>query len=435
MKIQFIYPAFERHAQSHPELRESVPANEYVGSPSLGIASVAACTPAEHSVAFVDDRIHPVTEATLPEADLYALSFFTPAAERAMAIADLLRQQGKKVVAGGIFPTMMPEVVAPHFDAVIVGEGEGVWAELVADAARGTLEPRYQMSEPLDLATVPPPNVDLYMDAETPEVPMDDYPLQISRGCPAACNACVLPGCMGKEIRFFPEETVRHTVERYSARGKRCNLTEDTSFMPMPKIRRRFRKLLDDLAQMRETMDVKLSYIGTSMPFLLGMDPKIIADIQRAGVFRFYLVGGFDPVTQGAFGPGDPKMLEKAERCVRLCQEYGVEPYVSFLVGNEGDDEGTFDRMLQFSDKVELRIAEFAVATPYPGTPMWHKLVAEDRILHRRWTKYNDANVVFKPKQMSPERLQEGYLYLWREFYKTRQNLAEADYDLRTIQF
>ena len=111
MKIQFIYPAFERHAQSHPELKQYVPCNEYIGSPSLGIAAVAGCTPAGHELAFVDDRIHPV-DGELPEADLYALSFFTPAATRAFQIADSIRALGKPVVAGGIFPSTMSQLCA-----------------------------------------------------------------------------------------------------------------------------------------------------------------------------------------------------------------------------------------------------------------------------------------------------------------------------------
>jgi radical SAM superfamily enzyme YgiQ (UPF0313 family) len=432
-KILFIYPSFERHAQSHPELLTCVPCNEYIGSPSLGIAAVAACTPKGFEVEFLDDRIHPVSEH-LPEADLYALSFFTPAATRAMEIADLIRSQGKQVIAGGIFPSMMPDEAAKHFDSVVVGEGEPVWALVCSDAAGGKLKSRYQ-SGPADLSNLPPPRVDLYLDAEDENFAPDDYPLQTSRGCPFACDACVLPRCMGSKIRHFPEEYVWTTLRRFAKAGKRCCLTEDTSFIFVSGARRRFRKLLKQIGERRDSESVQFSYVGSSMPMLLNIEDEVFDEIRESGIQRFYLVGGFDDITRGAFGPGDPEMLEKAHLCVRRCQEHGVEPYVSFLVGNEDDDEGTFDRMLEFAERLKLQIAEFAVATPYPGTPMWEKMLTEDRLLDRTWRLYNDANVVFRPKNMSPERLQDGYLYLWREFYRPRQHLKEADVTLNTIQF
>lgn len=434
MKIQFIYPAFERHAQSHPELLDCVPCNEYIGSPSLGIAAVAACTPPEFEVAFVDDRVHPV-DHHLPDADLYALSFFTPAASRALAIADRIRSRGKPVVAGGVFPTTMPAEVEGRVDAVVIGEGEPVWEQVCRDAAAGTLRPRYQADAPAALDRLPPPRIELYLDSEDQDFAPDDYPLQVSRGCPFHCDACAVPLCMGNRIRHFPDEIIWSTMQRFGRAGKRCCLTEDTSFIFLAGARRRFRKLLRNIAQWRETEPIQFSYVGTSVPMLLNVEDEVFDEVRASGIGRFYLVGGFDPVTRGAFGPGDPAMLEKAETCVRRCQDHGVEPYMSFLVGNEDDDEGTFDRMLSFAHKVGLHIAEFAVATPYPATPMWNRMRAEGRLLGRPWNEFNDANVVFRPNRMSPERLQEGYLYLWREFYRPRQYLREADAALSTIQF
>lgn len=434
MKIHFIYPAFERHAQSHPELLDCVPCNEYIGSPSLGIAAVAACTPAGFEVAFSDDRIHPLHD-DLPQADLYALSFFTPAATRAIEIADLIRKQGKPVVAGGIFPSMMPAECADHFDAVVIGEGEPVWPSVCRDAAAGALKPVYQAEAPADLAALPRPRVELYLDAEDDKFAPDDYPLQTSRGCPFACDACVLPEYLGRKIRHFPEEYILGTLMRFAEAGKRCSLTEDTALIFASGARRRFRKLLDTIAQRRATDNIRLSYLGTSMPLLLNIDPQIFDELRRAGVSRFYLVGGFDPITREAFGQGDTQATARARDCVTRCQDHGIEPYVSFLVGNEDDDEGTFDRMLHFADDTKLNIAEFAVATPYPGTPMWRKMIAEDRIIDRCWKHYNDSNVVFRPAKMSVERLQQGYLDLWRGFYDTRQHLRQADRELNTVQF
>jgi radical SAM superfamily enzyme YgiQ (UPF0313 family) len=433
MKVQFVYPAFERHAQAHPELLEYVPCEEYLGGPSLGIASIAAVTPPDVAVAFTDDRVHPLTLDC--EADLYAFSFFTPAATRAFELSDMLRRAGKKTVAGGIFPTMMPDVVAEHFDALVVGEGEGVWDKVLSDAARGKLAPRYQAEGPFDTARLPPPRLDLYVEAEDPALHPDDYPLQISRGCPLTCDACVVPGVMSGKLRPVPRETCRSALADMRRLGKRAALTEDTSFFFFSGARRHFRAFLEDLRDDPRPGADKVSYIGISMPMILSLDPTLLGELKEAGIDRFYLVCGFDPVTRAAFGQGDPAAMDKAVRCIDRCHEFGIEPYTSLLVGNDTDDEGVFDRTLEFTRRAKVPKSEFAIFTPYPGTPAWKKMVAEERILSRSWKHYNDANVVFRPKQMTPERLLDGYLRLWREFYQDKRELLALRRDQRTIQF
>jgi radical SAM superfamily enzyme YgiQ (UPF0313 family) len=433
MKVQFVYPGFERHAQAHPELLQCVPCNEYLGGPSLGIASIAAVTPPEVQVAFHDDRVTPLTLQV--EADLYAFSFFTPAATRAMELADMLRAAGRRVVAGGIFPTMMPEVAAPHFDALVLGEGEGVWPELLADAAKGKLKPRYQQTEPFDLQKLPPPRIDLYVQAESAQLHPDDYPLQISRGCPLNCDACVLPCSMGKKLRLIPRENSRTALQNLAKAGKLAAVTEDTSFFFFSGARRHLRTFLQDLKDDPRPRGQKISYIGCSMPMILSLDPSLLQEMSDAGIDRFYLVCGFDPITRNAFGKGDPEAMDRAIKSVERCHEFGIEPYTSLLVGNDTDDEGVFDRILEFTVKARVPKTEFAIFTPYPGTPAWQRMEAEERIFDKTWKHYNDANVVFHPKQMKADRLLEGYLSLWREFYKDKMHLSELQHGQRTIQF
>ena len=433
MKVQFIYPGFERHAQAHPELLEAVPCDEYIGGPSLGIAYLAAVTPPDVEVAYCDDR---VTPASLDlEADLYAVSFFTAAATRAMEIADMLRAAGRKVVGGGIFPTAMPEETAQHFDAVIVGEGEGVWPQVLADAKAGRLAARYQASKPVDLTTLPPPRIDLYVQAENERLHPDDYPLQTSRGCPVNCHACIVPGVMGKRLRLMPLATIQQAMQDLARFGKRAAVTEDTSFFFFSGARRHFREFLHSLEDDPRPRGQKVSYIGISMPMILALDPSIMDDISRAGINRFYLVCGFDPVTRNAFGKGDKESLEKAVEAVKRCLDHDIEPYTSLLVGNDTDDLGVFDRMLEFTEKAGVPKTEFAIFTPYPGTPAWYQLNREDRIIDRTWKHYNDANVVFRPKQMTPDQLLDGYLRLWREFYRSKVYLDALEHGDKTIQF
>jgi radical SAM superfamily enzyme YgiQ (UPF0313 family) len=431
MKVLFVYPRFRRHAECHPELLDVVPMNEYLGSPSLGIACLAAMTPPDWEVELRDDRVVPADRPT--DADLVAISFFTPAATRAFELARWFRAAGKPVVAGGIFPTMMPEATAPHVDAVVIGEGEGSWRRILDDAREGRLAPRYGCDERIDPATLPPPRIELYLEAEHDRFRPDDYPVQISRGCPLSCHACVLPTSMTRALRLFPLDHVIDQLDRLGGAGKLACLTEDTSWLP-GRARNHLAALFERLVERGGRASI--SYVGTSMPMLLLAPPALLASAKRAGIDMFYLVGGFDPITMKAFTGRDPQALARAEEAIARAHDAGIEPYTSFLLGLDDDDEGTVDRILEFAVRTGLRKAEFAVFTPYPGTPSWHRLLAEGRILHHRWHEYNDANVVFRPARMSPEKLQGEYLRIWRDFYAGRAaSLASLPREQRTIQF
>jgi radical SAM superfamily enzyme YgiQ (UPF0313 family) len=430
MKVRFVYAKFTRHAEDHPELREHVPCNEYFGPPSLGIAMLAGATPSNWEIDFRDDRLEDVGLDD-PDIDLVAISCFTPSSMRAMELADQFRARGKQVVMGGIFPSLMPDVAGPHADALVIGEAEGVWPEVLRDAASRSLKPVYREQKPVDPATLPLPRVDLYMEKEGRAFSPDDYPVQTTRGCPLTCSACAIPESMGRRLRYLPVEHVVAQIEQLGKRGKLASFTEDTSFFAQPQ--KHFGKILDALLERGHKAAV--SYIGISMPMILATPDALLQKMRDSGVAMFYLVGGFDPITMKAFTGKDPKALEDAYTVIRKSWANGIEPYTSFLLGNDDDDLGTVDRMLEFADKSGIRKSEFAIRTPYPGTPVWKQFVKEDRILHRDFSRYNDANVVFRPAQMTPDQLLEGYLRLWREFYAPRKDLQQLDRFTRTVQF
>lgn len=433
MRIAFVYPDFDRHARSHPELLDCVPCDEYLGSPSLGIAMIAAATPPGWEASFHDDRVRRFDGAAV-EADLYALSVFTPAATRAFEIADALRAEGKRVVMGGLFPTALPFESGKHADAIVVGEGETVWGDVCRDACSGRLRPRYEARLPVDLGSLAPPRLDLYFDAEEPAMRPDDYPLQLSRGCPLHCDACVLPLSMTSTLRTFPLAASLDVARTLARAGKRLCLTEDTSVFPFGGVRKQLREFLEAVVA-DGGEPIRVSYLGLSMPMVQNLDPTLLATMKRAGIGRFYLVCGFDDVTRRAFGLGDARAMARAEACVRKCHDQGIEPYTSLLVGNDDDDEGVFDRILEFTERTGIEKSEFTLFTPYPGTPAWRRMNEEGRIHDRTWKHYNDANVVFEPRKMTPERLTEGYLGLWREFYRAKGHLRDRPHADRTIQF
>ncbi len=427
MKVRFIYPKFARHAEAHPELLQDVPCNEYFGPPSLGIACLAAVTAKHWEIDFRDDRIEDV--GLDDPVDLVAISCFTPSAMRAMELADAFRARRRTVVMGGIFPTMRPNQAAMHSDSVVIGEGEGVWPRLLHDVERGTLRPRYVETVPVDLSKLPLPRVDLYMDKEGGAFTPDDYPVQTSRGCPLSCFACAVPGVMSRRMRYYDTAHIVGQIQTLAARGKLASFTEDTAFFYAAN--KRFMRVLDVF----NGRAAPISYLGVSMPMILATADDILARMRAAGLKMFYLVGGFDPITRDAFSGKNAHARQQALDAIRKAQDHGIEPYTSFLVGNDGDDEGVFERVLEFANEAKIRKAEFAIFTPYPGTPSFRALAGSGRILTEDWSLYNDANVVFRPARMTPERLLEGYLYLWREFYKPRQDLRGVAARERTVQF
>ena len=167
MKVLFVYPAFERHAQAHPELLRWVPCDEYLGPPSLGIANMAAVTPVDVEIEYIDDRIYDDEQAGWPEADLVAISSFTPGATRALKLGDYFRKLGVTTVLGGIFASMMPDEASAHFDTIIIGEGDSVWPQVIRDFNAGELKPRYVSQNDCSLEDLPPPRLDLYLDKES----------------------------------------------------------------------------------------------------------------------------------------------------------------------------------------------------------------------------------------------------------------------------
>ncbi len=366
-----------------------------------------------------------------PTPILIAFSFFTAAASRAFELASYFRAQGKRTVAGGIFPTAMREETQGHFDSVVVGEGEGIWGQVLRDAAARALKPRYD-AVPCALGALPLPKLSLYLDGEGPGFAPDDYPVQLSRGCPLSCHSCILPVSMTRTLREFPLEHVIGQLDQLGAKGKRACLTEDTSWLP-GKGNRLLSSLFDHLIDTGQ--EAAISYVGISMPMILATPLSLLQKARRAGVDMFYLVGGFDPITMNAFTGRDPRALARAHAAIDKCHQAGIEPYTSFLYGQDEDDEGTVDRILEFAAGARIQKAEFAIFTPYPGTPSWKRLLSEERILTREWRLYNDANCVYRPARLTPSQVTQGYLRLWRDFYSDKRHFLSATHDERTIQF
>ncbi len=423
MHVKFVYPSWDRPRDCHPELG-SVSAHPYIGTPSMAVASIAAYTPEGWTYDFQDDRVVRVEPDSEP--DLVAMPIFTPAADRAMEIADGYRAAGVPVVAGGIFTSLMPDVVLDHVDAICIGEGEAIWPQMLADFTNGGLKRTYRLDRPWDLREAKVPRYELYVDwvdavraSGLAINPVVDFPLQLSRGCPMPCSHCVVPHYMGPKLRLFPPEFIRACFEKMESLGGRrgATLTEDTTILPA----RGVQNHLDDVAHACADLHTEVAYIGSGPEFIHRAPPSFWEAMETLGVHMVYLMFGFGHTSRDSTArDATPEAVQTAVDTVKVIQDKGLEVYASFSIGHDTEDESIYDRVMDILRLGDVQVAEFAIATPYPGTKEWKRLGAAGRLLGRPWREFNDANVVYQPAHMSPETLTRIYLDLWKDFHASR---------------
>ena len=166
-------------------LRDVPPYYPRIPSPPLPGLLLAGMTPPEVEVEVLHEMVRPIEYDT--DADYIAISFMDYLAPHAYEVAARFRALGKTVVGGGKFASSHPEEVQPYFDAILVGEAQGVWPQMVYDMLAGTLKPRYDAGEMPSLENIPAPRYDLAEKQFAAPVVTE-----ASRGCPHACTYCQL---------------------------------------------------------------------------------------------------------------------------------------------------------------------------------------------------------------------------------------------------
>ncbi len=417
MKVTFVYPKFNKFLDSHPGLKDELP-GYFLGSfttpPSLGIPMLAALTPPEVEIEFVDDNSG---DPLRPEAEtgLVAINCFTPQARRAFEIADIYRAHGRKVIMGGLFPSFRVAECLQHADAVNTGEGEPTWPQILRDAAAGTLQRVYAGGCRYDLAQMRPARRDIFYSRS--HYDWDEDLVQLTRGCPFSCVMCALPAHMGSHIRFRPVAQVVEEIR--GLRFENVYLADDTLFLENRRIRAYTTELLGALQGLGKRYFV-------SSTLALNRDPALVDLMARAGVANFYCTMNVDPVSKAALaGRGPERRLLKD--LVRQLDDHGIRFFGSFAVGRDWDDASIADRILELSAEAGIHTAEFFLFTPYPGGLHWDRMESQQRIIDRDWSHYNGAHVVFQPEQMTPDELMEQFLRVWKSFYRAQASIARLE--------
>ena len=367
-------------------------------APPLVLPLLAGLTPTDVDVRLVDENVEPVDVNAA--ADWVAITCMTASAPRAYAIADAFRQRGIPVVMGGIHPTVLPDEVAVHADAVVIGEAEPVWHEVLADLAADRLKPRYEHAEYSDLVGLPRPRRELLQV----ERYLTTNVVQTARGCPNACAFCTVSTVSGRRYRFRPVAEVIEEVR--SLLGGWVGFVDDN----ITGYARRAKELFEALIPLR------IRWIGQA-DLTMAKDQELLSLAARSGCQAMFV--GLESLSEEnlrATGKS-PNLGTDMSAAIRTIHKAGIEIIGSFVLGLDGDDRDVFQKTVEFAERHKLVAAQFAVLTPFPGTAMCQQLEREGRIVDHDWSHYTMSNVVFRPQHMTGLELRQGQSYAYGRFY------------------
>ncbi|MCC7055676.1 MAG: B12-binding domain-containing radical SAM protein [Gemmatimonadaceae bacterium] len=366
----------------------------------LTLTTLAALIPADlpHTVTLHDEGITDVPRDL--DVDLVGITVITGTAVRAYELADHFRARGIAVVLGGPHPTLIPDDAQPHADAVVTGYAEETWPQLLRDFAAGALQPRYAQAPGLEIGGRPFPRRDLLPSSHF----LTNNVFEATRGCVHACEFCVVPTAWGRRPFQKPVHEVVADIRQHGATKLifvDLNLIADRAYAK---------------ALFTALIPLGLQWYGLSTVLLVD-DAELLSLAARSGCRG--LLMGLESMSPANL-KGNRKGFNSPEHYARVVErlhDHGIALQGCFVFGLDDDHPDVFLKTAEFAVQARIDLPRFAVVTPFPNTPLYHRLEREGRILTKNWELYDAQHVVFQPKHMSVQELQLGIESAWKHAY------------------
>src|SRR5262245_46027096 len=358
MRLTLIYPSVGR--------KEGRPYVRAWQMQPLSMAVLAGLTPPDVEVRFYDDRMEaiPFDEST----DLVALSVETFTALRAYRIARRFRERGVPVVMGGYHVTLLPDEAQQEADAIVVGDAEPVWRQLLDDAGHRRLQPVYDGRGRRSLAGVRPRR-EVFARKHYQNVTLVEF----ARGCNFKCDFCSITAFHNASQNHRPADEV---AAEMAATGSRRFFIVDDNIVSQPEKARELCRAL---------VPFGLRWVGQAS-IHIAQDEELLELMVRSGC-QGVLIGmeSLDPANLRDMGKGWNLAGGGYEASLARFRKHGLAVYGTFVFGYDNDDAAAVRRSVAFAREQKLFLAAFNHLVPFPGTPLYRRLNAEGRLLTPKW--------------------------------------------------
>lgn len=389
---------------------------KHVLTPSLSLATLAAVTPPEWKVRLWDENLLQGPPPCDPFPEVVGITVHLTFSRRAYELAEWYRRRGARVVLGGLHVQSCPEEAAAHADALAIGDGVQTWPAILRDVEAGRLQRVYRGDFTRPYRDDPLPRRDL--------LPRDSFltttSLIATRGCRNRCGFCYLST---DDLRMpYRCRDVEQIVEEFRAGGP-YGVFIDNNLSASPEYLRRLCQALRPLEKIWSaavTLDIT-------------DDPTLVREMALAGCTGIFV--GFESLEDANLaeaGKRTPRVSDYARR-VRIFHDHGIQVNASFVLGFDHDRKDVFARTIQWLEDNRLECSTFHILTPYPGTPLFRRLEAEGRLLHKNWGLYDTSHAVFRPQHMSPEELEAGYAWCYQRLFSHASIWRRRPVDFRAV--
>jgi len=393
--------------------------NVIASLPSLGLLTLAALTPDEFEISYIEVERFDSNDELPGEFDVIAISSFTAQINAAYRLADKYRRRGTKVILGGLHVTSLPDEAKEHADAIVIGEGELCWQALINDLKRNRLKEIYDVRGiEFDLQQTPIPRYEL-LDIEK----YNRLTVQTQRGCPYKCEFCASSILLTRKYKTKPIQNIINEITKIKSIWDKpfIELADDNTFAD----KRHAKKLVRALS----ALNVKWF---TETDISVAEDDELLTMIGDSGC-RQLLIGLESPVQQGLHNlelklNWKEKQVDKYMEAIAKIQSKGISVNGCFVLGLDGHTTSIFDETLNFVKESNLSEVQITIQTPFPNTDLYRRLQTENRLIEDvYWDKCTLFDVTYHPKNMTIEELENGFLRLMGSIYNNDLVKARKD--------
>lgn len=370
--------------------------------PGLTLPMLAAVTPSDCDVRLVSES---VAEVPYDEPwDLVAVTGMGAGIVRTWAIADEFRRRGVTVVIGGIAASLLgAERSLAHADAVVVGEAEETWPEVVRDFQAGRLQPVYRMKRPPPIDRLPLPRYDLLDRSKLGLW----RPVQATRGCPFTCDYCSITAFFDAGYRKRPPEQVVRDVRAAKRCGSRyVTFIDDNIGVDWNYCTRLWEALIPE----------KIVWMS-QCSLHIAERPEMLELAYRSGCRL--LSFGIESTSPESLEIHDKKWNRpgRYREAVETIRRHGIDVSTEMILGLDGDDASVFERTFEFLIENRISVPRIHILTPIPGTRLYESMRRQDRLVSEDFHRFTGGRVVFRPRHLDPEELERRYWQLYEKIF------------------